>query len=234
MNALRLAGCYLSDDDVTALLRARKIRKRSDNLVDVNDLYQILLQTTPRVTGYNTGGGQTPYGSSMNMSGRFNAMSVGGGGGAGSTPWNPAASAVYPNSPFVGGGANAPMNLGQTWPPPGGGAGGTPWQTPFNPNMTLGGSAALGGYGTSGDYMLQVSSFRRECNPTNTYTSALRTSRSSSATPCGSAFRSGGPACPYTGSSRRPTKTGGATSRSNPSSWCSSSSASRSRPWRSA
>jgi Ca2+-binding EF-hand superfamily protein len=147
ISALRSVGCYLTEDDVSVLIKQNKIPKRKDNMINYNDLYQVLLQTTPRVTA-PMGGGATPYNSlNMSINGRFGGMNVTGYGGA-ATPWNPSGTGgAYPNSPY--------SSMSMSMPPPGAMSASMPWQTPFNPSLSLGGSAALGGVGMSGDHLLQ-------------------------------------------------------------------------------
>jgi len=113
VGAFRSIGCYLADDEVNMV--SKRLKSRGDGMLDYNDLYQVLLQTTPRVgggVGYGgtatpfsaiAGGTTTPWGTA----GRGAlGMSLGGTGGIGATPWK--------------GGAS---ELGQTWPPPGEGQG---------------------------------------------------------------------------------------------------------------
>ena len=158
--SLRTIGCYLTEADVGAL--KPRLKKRGDGMVDYNELYHTILQLTPRNSsigsmGMTMGGGMgggtgnnfTPYntmrGSYGGVSTPYTSNQGGYGGGVAASPW----------------GGNP---LGQTWPPPGMATGmHTPWATPYN-NMNatintsinnLGGSAALGGGGNRGDYLLQ-------------------------------------------------------------------------------
>jgi Ca2+-binding EF-hand superfamily protein len=109
VGAFRSIGCYLNDEEVNVV--SKKLKSRGDGMLDYNDLYQLLLQTTPRVGGgVGYGGMATPFsaiaGGTMTPWGTAGrgalGMSMGGGGALGGTPWR--------------GGA---AELGQTWPPPG-------------------------------------------------------------------------------------------------------------------
>ena len=142
IGAFRGIGCFLSEDEVSCI--GGRLKSRRDGMLDYNDLYQVLLQTTPRISaGYPMA---TPFNATLTS-------------GATMTPWGGGGMTMMGSR--QNGGISMQMSspyrgdLGQTWPPPGGGVPSTPWSTPFNPNMTLGGSAAMGGGGAGGDYMLQ-------------------------------------------------------------------------------
>ena len=153
IGSFRVAGCFLNDADLSTLSSDHKLGKsRGDGLIDYNEFYQVLLQTTPRVSTFQAGGTmnvggygqQTPFvNTGAFLGSTFNPP----------TPWGGVAGGgMSPYNSFKGG-------LGQSWPVNHGGMGSAPWNTPFNGGFnsvtTLGGSAALGGGGTSGDHLLQ-------------------------------------------------------------------------------